>query len=119
MKIIKVVLGIVFSLVAVLFLLMFLQMFFILAIRGVYLSETAGLLLAFFVWATLAKWTFQSVFRKKTPQPPASIRVDATKAMAETANAMASHESHPTLFILRMSLLGGLCLGGIGTGYGA
>ena len=97
---------------------MFLQMFFILALRGVYLSETAGLLLAFLVGATLTKWTFHSAFRKNTPQPSSSIPVDEN-VTPKTSNTIAFRVSHPTLLIVSVIMLGGLFLGGIGAGYGA
>ena len=118
MMVIKIALGMMFGLAAIFCLLQFLLMFFVLALRGVYLSETAGVLLALLIAATLTKWTFKSAFRKKMSQqfPRVPGEVDMTTG---TASTIAQQASHPTVWLVGSILLSGLCLGGIGAAYGA
>ncbi len=117
-RLLKIVLSLLLGVASGCFLLQFLAMFFILAIRGVYLSETAGVFLLAMIGAVLTKWTLQSALRKGASEQLAHTAEEMIPTR-ETAGAAVPREMHHGTGVFAAMLLAGLCLGGLGAAYGA
>ena len=107
LKVIKCLLGMVFGLVAFFCLLDFLFMIFVLAMRGVYLSQTAGMFLSLPRCSRAHKMDISKRVPGTSPvqSSHATPDVDTT---AGQARELTSQACYPTFRLLRYILLGGL-----------